>query len=661
MRSTAMTLALVTAMGNAQGGRAGAGTERRYLLEQVGDIAIVQLYADGFDQLTRDEKLLCYWLAQAAIAGRDVYIDQKFAHSLAIRDLLEELWLHRAEFADAVRAEVERYCKRFWVNNGIHHAVSTHKELLHLDRAQFEEACARAERAGAALPAAAERQRLFSVLTDPATFASCTNKSPGDGKDPLLESCNNLYVGVSSKDLDGFAEQHALNSRLVKGRDGQLVEEVYRCGGPTQPAGRYAKELTRVVAALHRALPHAPPPTRAALEHLIRYYQTGANEDWRKFNVAWVADKDSTVDFVNGFVEVYLDARGQKGAFEGIVSFRDPVKTRAIATLAEAAPWFEARMPWADEWKKKDVKGISARAITVVIETGDSGPVTPVGINLPNENDIRRDHGSKSVNLGNVVDAYERSKTKGATEEFSWSADEAARAERFAATSGDIHTNLHEVIGHASGQSRPEVVDPMQRLGQYASTLEEARADLVGLYWIPDPKLKELGIVTHDEMPLAEYEAYARNALLQLRRVPKGGKLEEDHMRNRQLIVHWLLANDGGVQAATRDGKTYYRVTSVEAFRNGCGRLLAEVMRIKGTGDFKAGKELVDRYGTRVEPKLHEEVLARVAKLNLPSVTGFVQPELRAVTDEKGAIVDVVVEHPCDLAAQMLRWSGKAM
>ena len=636
---------------------------RKYLLEQVDDTAIVQLYADGFDSLTKSDKLLCWHLYAAAVAGRDIYLDQRFAHNLAIRDLLEELWLHRQVLPPTTRAELERYTKLFWVHSGIHHNLSTRKMLLRLSEDQFRAALAAARKDGARLAedvGDASALRRFAILTDPSTYVSVTDKSPGEHKDPLEESCNNLYHGVKTADLQGFTEQHPLNSRLARGEDGRLVEEVYRAGDDKQvPPGRYASQLREVIFHLRAAAIHAPSKTRVALDFLVQYLETGDPQDWRKWAIAWVKDNDSVVDTVNGFIEVYVDARGIKGAYEAIVSFRDAEKTRTIEQLAAMAPWFEQRMPWPDEFKKKDVKGISARAITVLVETGDSGPITPVGINLPNEEDIREQHGSKSVNLSNVVEAYEMAKVGGAVAEFSWTPAEAERAEKWAAFSGDMHTNLHEVVGHASGQSRPEVKNPAQILGQYYSTLEEARADLVGLYWIVDAELRTKGLVPSEDVALAEYESYARNALLQLRRVPKGGKVEEDHMRNRQLIVHWLIANSAGVKVDSRDGKTFYRVTSVDEFRAGCGRLLAEVMRIKATGDFKAGKKLVDEYGTKVDPKLHEEVLARVAKLKLPSVTGFVMPELRAVTNSAGEIVDVRVEHPCDLASQMLRWSGR--
>jgi dipeptidyl-peptidase-3 len=645
---------------------AGVGPDgRRYELERVDRTAIVQLYADGFENLSLRDKLLAYHLSQAAIAGRDIFLDQRYAANLGLRHVLESLFLAKDRLDPAVAAEVDRYTKLFWVHSGIHDNLTTQKVPLRLSWEQFAAAWAAAEAAGQSfdrlrIAPLRDAAHAYSVMTDLATDRSVTDKSTEHGNDPIAASCNNLYRGVTTKDLETFVETNGLNSRLVERGDGTLAEEVYRCGdGAGIPPGRYALELARVNEHLRAALAYAPPPTQKALRHLIRYHETGDLADWRAFNIAWVQDKDSAVDFILGFVEVYLDARGIKGAWEAVVSFRDEHKTRAMEALAAEAPWFEARMPWDERFKKPDVKGISARAINVVIETGDSGPITPIGINLPNEADIRQQYGSKSVNLANVVAAYAATSTQGSAGEFSASPEEAARAESWAAAMDDLHTNLHEVIGHASGQVLPEIQNPAQRLGLYYSTLEEARADLVGLYWIADGKVREMGLVPNEDAVRAKYEAYARNALVQLRRVPPGGRIEEDHMRNRQLIVHWLLQNGGGIARRTIAGKTYYTVESVDAFRAGCAQLLAEVMRIKAEGDFAAGRQLVETFGTKVDAALHREVLARIAALDLPSVTGFVQPELRLVRDANGRAADVAVVHCLDLADQMLRWSGR--
>ncbi|MCA8964301.1 MAG: peptidase M49 [Planctomycetes bacterium] len=641
------------------------GSQRKYELGRVDTTAIVQLYADGFDQLKLSDKILAYHLAQAAIAGRDIAIDQRFAYDLAIRYVLESLWLVREELPADVRAEVERYTQLFWVHNGIHNNLSTKKELLRLDRAQFDAAIGVAQKKGmvfdaAHLAPAKNLDQIHAICTDAHSYVSVTDKSPEGGGDPVAASCNNLYVGCTSADLENFTEHYGLNSRVVKRSDGTLEEQVYRSGdGKSVPPGLYADRIAAVNGHLRDALPFAPAPTKKALELLIKYNETGESQDWRAFNIAWVQDKDSVVDFALGFIEVYLDVRGIKGAWQAVISFRNEEKTHEIAALAQQTQWFEDHMPWEARFKKAEVKGISARAISVITETGDCGPITPIGVNLPNEADIRRDYGSKSVNLSNVVAAYDRTSGKGSAREFSFTAEEAERAAKYASAMDDLHTNLHEVVGHASGQVLPEVRNPAQMLGTFYSTLEEGRADLVGLYWIADQKLRDMGLVPDDDAVLAKYEAYTRNALLQLRRVPEGGKIEEDHMRNRQMIVHWLMKNSDAIAVEHKDGKTYYRVTSIAAYREGCGKLLAEVMRIKATGDFKAGKALVETYGTKVDPALRAEVVQRLASLNLPSVTGFVQPELKAEKDAAGKITDVQVWYPCDLADQMLRWSGR--
>lgn len=634
--------------------------ERRYLLERVDDVAVVQLYADGFDKLSLRDKVLCYHLANAAVAGRDIFIDQKFGYNLQLRETLESLYLHRDKMEADVSKEIERYTKLFWLHNGIHDSDSTRKEILRLDQDQFGRALQVAQEAGEKMAHWRKLISLYEVMTKPDLYVSCTNKSPGEGKDPLRESCNNLYWDVGKAEADAFDEQYPLNSRLVKNARADLVEEVYRAGdGDKIPPGRYAQEINNVIAHLTLALDVAPDKTRKALERLIRYYKTGSPGDWRSYNIAWVQDKDSVVDTINGFIEVYLDARAVKGAWEGVVSFFAEDQAKEIQQLAAEAQWFEERMPWDQEFKKPNVKGINARAITVIMETGDSGPMTPIGINLPNEVEIRQEYGSKSVSLVNVKQAYNKVRGGRALVEFAWDEEEVARAKEYGDKIADTVTNLHEVVGHASGKVRAHIKNPAQILGTYYSTLEEARADLVALYWLPDEKLRAMGIVAHEDAVLAEYEAYCRNILVQLRRVPAGGKLEQDHMRNRQMVVHWLIGNTDAVKVEKRDGKTYYRVTGVKSFRDGCGKLLAEVMRIKATGDFKAGKKLVDTYGTKVDPKLHEEVLARLQPLDIPSAVGFVQPELRLVTDKDNNITDVKVHYPLSLEDQMLRWSGR--
>jgi len=455
--------------------------------------------------------------------------------------------------------------------------------------------------------------------------------------------------------LTGFKEQYPLNSRLLK-RDGKLVEEVYRLDG------RYGPQIAEIVKHLQSALPFATEPMKKALEALIKVYRTGETEDRRAYDVAWVEDKASPVDTINYFTEVYVDARGIKGSWEGLVFYVNRHKTEAIKKLAGDAQWFEDRMPWDPKYRKQGVKGITANAIDVVIETGDSGPITPVGINLPNDQDVRERHGSKSVSLSNVSLAYEKSKLPEFRKEFCWKPEEAARSEKWGSLSEELIVDMHEVIGHASGKIDERLKgNPQGVLKEQFSALEEARADLVGLYFLPDPKLVELGLVSaasQKDVVLTAYENYALGAVVQLRRMREGSQLEEDHMRNRQMIVKWLMANSKAVEEKKRDGKTFYVMLDAPAFRDGVGKLLGEVQRIKAEGDYPAAKKLFETYGIHFDPKLRDEVVDRVDKLKLPSYTGFVMPRLEAVSGPGGAISDVRVSYPQDLTQQMLEYSA---
>jgi dipeptidyl-peptidase-3 len=444
-----------------------------------------------------------------------------------------------------------------------------------------------------------------------------------------------------------------LNSRLVK-RDGTLTEEVYKVGG------RYDAQITEIVKHLEAAIPFATDSMATALRALIQWYRTGEDADRVTYDIAWVQDKDSPVDTINGFIEVYMDPRGIKGSWEGLVFYVNREKTQRIKTLADNAQWFEDRMPWDPTYRKPTVQGIVANAIDVVVETGDSGPVTPIGINLPNDQNIREKYGSKSVALSNVNEAYSKSSAGSMRSEFVWSPEEGDRAARFAELAGELTTDMHEVIGHASGRMADSVtVSPQTLLKEQFSALEEGRADLIGLYFLADPKLVELGIIPaadHDGIVRAEYEAYTRNALVQLRRVREGTQIEEDHMRNRQMIVRWLMANTKAIEQRSRDGKTYLVMVDPQAFREGVGRLLADVQRIKSEGDYAAAQKLFDTYGVHFDPALRDEIVARVDKLNLPSYTGFVMPKLTPVTDPNGQITDVTISYPLDLTAQMLEY-----
>jgi dipeptidyl-peptidase-3 len=636
--------------------------DRSYLLEQVDDAAVVQYYADGFDKLPLDLRIFAWHLYQAAIAGRDIFYDQKYRHAVEMREILEEILTHPDGIDADTLAEIRRYTKLFWIHSGPHNSTTSRKFVLKCAPAAFQAAVETAAANGARYrlepgeSLGAMLTRLGPAFFDASVDSHVTNKTPEGGRDILASSANNLYDGVTMADLDAFREQYGLNSRLVK-RAGTLTEEVYRVGG------RYGGHLARIVDHLRAALEHAPAATRRALESLIRFYETGDDAHRVEYDIAFVQDENAPVDTINGFIENYLDARGVKGAWEGIVFYVNHAKTESLRRLADAAAWFEARMPWDPQWRRTDVKGVTARAIDVIVETGEAGPMTAIGINLPNDQRIREEYGSKSVSLANITEAYEKAQLPAFRREFCWTEDEVARAEKWGAIASDATTAIHEVLGHGSGRVADHLEgQPQLALKEQYSAIEEARADLVALYFLPEPKIGEIGLVPAADQPevvVAEYEAYARNALVQLRRMREGTTIEEDHMRNRQLIVHWLMAHANAIEVRKRDGKTFYVMVDPQAFRDGCGRLLAEVQRIKSEGDYEAARSLFETYGVHFDAALRDEIVARVDLLKLPSYTGFVQPRLEAVRDESGRVTDVRISYPCSLEQQMLEYSGK--
>jgi dipeptidyl-peptidase-3 len=637
----------------------GAPADRKYLVERVDDAAVVQLYADGFTTLPLKQKTLIYHLYMAALAGRDIFIDQKHKDALEMREVIEQIIAHPQGVDAAVLSDIQRYAKLFWLNNGPYNNLTARKFVLKITPDQLKAAVDASARSGARYVTGGHTidqklARLGPMFFDPNVDPIVTNKTPGAGKDILQASANNLYSGVAMADLNGFTEKYGLNSRLVK-QNGKLVEEVYRVGG------KYGNYISEIVKHLEAAKPFAEPPMVTALDALIKFYQTGEEADRKAYDIAWVQDKTSPVDTINGFIEVYLDPRGIKGSWEALVFFVNQEKTQRIKTLANNAQWFEDHMPWDPKYRKASVQGIVANAIDVVVETGDSGPVTPIGINLPNDQAIREQYGSKSVALANVNEAYDKSAPGTMRSEFSWDEAEAGRTQKYATFSGELTTDMHEVIGHASGKQAPGKDNPQALIKEYFSALEEGRADLVGLYFIADPKLAEIGIfpdADQDNYVRAEYESYTRNALVQLRRVREGTQIEEDHMRNRQMIVKWLQANTKAIEARTRDGKSYLVMVDPKQFRDGVGKLLAEVQRIKSEGDYAGAKKLFDDYGIHFDPKVRDEIVARVDKLQLPSYSGFVMPKLTAATDAQGAITDVTMSYPQDLTTQMLEYSG---
>ncbi|MDD8019050.1 MAG: peptidase M49 [Bacteroidota bacterium] len=653
--------------------------ERKYTIEKiqmgdVGPVRIVQLYADGFEKLSLKEKIFTYYLCQAAIAARDIAIDQRHHSALEVRDLIEAVYTHPQEIEKKVYDQIALYTKLFWVNNSQYDNITSRKFVMPCSFEEFSSAVKSAVKNGAQISLRAGESldqklaRLKPFMFDAKFESVQTNKTPGE--DMIAASANNLYDGTTFAEVDAWAkaghEKNGLNSKVVK-ENGQLTEKVYRAGnkhlGGTVAPGMYAEDLQSAILYLAKAKEYAGNPQQAQnLDKLIKFYQTGDLNDWREYNIGWVKETESKIDMIHGFIEVYLDARGAKGQYESVIDFANPELTELFQKVGSNAQYFEDRMPWAEQYKKKDVKPLKYTVINVVVETGDAGPVSAIGINLPNEQDVREQYGSKSVTLYNIVDAYDKTGGKDILKEFAYDQKEIEMAEKYGSLADNMHTALHEVLGHASGKVSPNLkTEPQAALPGYYSTLEEARADLVAMWHIWDQKLVEAGLVPNTaDVVKAMYDKEVRNAgMVQLQRVPKGhSQLEEDHMKNRQLIVHWLWKNADCIERLQKEGKTYFRVTSYEKMRVGVGKLLTEIQRIKSEGDLPAIKALVDAYGLKIDTALRDEVLARMEKLDRAVYTGFVMPKLEPVNDAQGAITDVNVTYPLDLAKQMLEYSA---
>ncbi|MBA3899095.1 MAG: dihydrofolate reductase [Bacteroidetes bacterium] len=636
----------------------------QYVSEKFADLQILRYQVPGFEDLSLQQKELLYYLSQAGLAGRDIIYDQNYKHNLRIRKTLENIVENYQ--GDRNAAEFEKfmvYAKRVWFSNGIHHHYSTKKfspefspeyfaSLVNNSKGEFPLIEGETKESFIAF--------LTPVMFDPNIDAKRVNQDKGD---LLLTSANNFYEGVTQKEAEAFYAKmrnkndttpisYGLNSKLTK-INGKVVEQVYKIGGMYSPA------IEQIVFWLEKAVNVAENPAqKKALEELIAYYQTGDLRKFDDYNIAWVADTASLVDAVNGFIEVYGDAMGYRGAFESVVSFKDMEASKRIQKISDNAQWFEDNSPLMPEHKKKNVKGISAKVITVVSEAGDASPATPIGINLPNANWIRKHHGSKSVSLSNIVAAYDHVKSKGsALEEFAFNEEEVNRAKEYGTLAGFLHTDMHEVIGHASGQINPGIGTPKETLKSHASTLEEARADLVALYYLLDEKLVELGVMPTLEVGKAEYDGYIRNGLMtQLYRVEEGDNIEEAHMRNRQLVAGWAFEKgkkDNVIEKVIRNGKTYFVVRDYEKLRVIFGDLLREIQRITSEGDYEAGRLLVENYGVKVDQELLREVKSRYAKLDVAAYNGFIQPKLVPIM-EGNKIKDVKVEYPDDFTKQML-------
>ena len=644
----------------------------KYETEQFADIRILRYQVPGFESLPAKQKELLYYLYEAALSGRDIIWDQNCRRNLRVRRTLENIFGTYEGNRDNIDWEkFVVYTKRVWFSNGIHHHYSTFKIVPEFSREYFAILVRNSDSEKFPLRKGETVDDLIlevtPVLFDPEVDGKRVNRD--SDVDQIRQSATNYYAeDLTQEEVEAYygaivdsreprPVSHGLNSKLVR-KNGEIHERVWKIGG------MYSEAIEKIVHWLKKAVGVAETPEqKAALLKLIEYYETGDLSRFDEYNILWVQDTASSVDVVNGFIEVYGDPLGFRGAFESVVSFRDGEATRRIDALGRNAQWFEDYSPIMDRYKKQKVTGISAKVITVVMESGDASPSTPIGINLPNANWIRKEYGSKSVNLGNIVHAYhESSKAGGILEEFAFSKEEIDLAREHGALAGNLHTDLHEVVGHASGQIEAGVGTPKETLRSYASTLEEARADLVALYYLLDPKLVEIGVMPSLEVGKAGCQRYIRNGLLvQLARIKPGENLEQSHMRNRQMICKWIyeqgLSTDV-IGKKVRTGKTYFVINDYEKLRNLFGQLLREVQRIRSRGDYEAGKILVERFGVKVDRKLHVEVLDRYAKLRRAPYAGFINPRLVPVRDQNGNIVDVQIEYPEHFAKQMMDYAG---
>ena len=627
----------------------------QWQIDRFEDVKVLRYKIPSWENLTAKQRVFAYHLNEAGLSGRDIVWDCNYRHNLEIRKILESIISNETiDHSTQEYKDFEVYAKRVFFANGIHHHYSNMKFEPNFDPNWFSATLVTLD-----LKLSEEAHRaIFDSEFDPKKV------NRADGVDLLLESAVNFYAPditqleaedfySAKKDLDPERPMsHGLNSRLSRDNNGALYEEVF------SETGRYSKSIKQIIKHLENAIEVAENNGQAeALELLIKYYQTGDLSIWDEYNISWVSNTDGDVDYINGFVEVYNDPMGYRGSYETIVQIKDFDASERMAVVADNVQWFEDNSPIDENHKKESVVGVSYKIVEAAGEAGDSSPSTPIGVNLPNANWIRVEHGSKSVSLGNIEDAYHNSSGKGMSREFSFSRIHQERAEKYGELGSKMHTALHEVVGHASGKINPGIGTPKETLKNYSSTLEEARADLVALYFILDDKMQQIGLMDNKEAGYAEYDSYISNGMmLQLRRILPGDDIEEDHMRNRQLVASWAF--DRGVKSNTIerkfiDGKTYFVINDYDQLRIYFGELLNEIQRIKSEGDFEAGRSLVENYGVKVDQNVHAEVLRRSEPLNIAPYSGFVNPIMTPI--RKGySIVDIDIEYPKNFLAQMM-------
>ena len=630
-----------------------------YVVEQFSDIKVLRYQIPGWENLTIKEQKLVYYLTQAGTAGRDIMWDQHYKYNLKIRKALENIYQnYKGNKTTEDWKNFEIYLKRVWFSNGIHHHYSSDKIKPGFSKNYLTGLMK------------ATKTTLSPTVTD-IIFNDVDGKRVNlDESKGLLEgSAINFYAKeISAKDVEDFYAKktspdpkrpysYGLNSKLVRNAKGQLEEKVWKS------KGMYGAAIDKIIYWLEKAKTVAENKAQGdALGLLISYYKTGSLKTWDDYNIAWLRATEGNIDYISGFVEVYNDPLGYRGSYEGIVQIKDFDMSKKMEMVSKNAQWFEDNSPLIPEHKKKNVVGVSYKTVIVAGESGDSSPATPIGVNLPNADWIRAEHGSKSVSLGNIIDAYANAGGKGKLQEFANDKEEIALAEKYAEIGDKLHTALHEVVGHASGQINPGVGTPKETLKSYASTLEEGRADLVGLYYLYNPKIQELGLVDDwKKLGMESYDSYIRNGLMtQLVRLEMGANIEEAHMRNRQWVSSWVFEkgkSDNVIEKLTRNGKTYFNITNYDKLHDLFGQLLRETQRIKSEGDYAAGKALVENYGVKVDQKLHAEVLERNKQFSSAAYSGFVNPVLVPKLNAKGNIISIGVKQPKTFAEQMLSYS----
>ncbi len=629
-----------------------------YVVEQFADIQILRYQIPGFNELSIEQKKLVYYLYQAGLAGRDIMWDQNYRHNLQIREALEKVFENYSGDKESDNWKAfETYLKRVWFSNGIHHHYSNDKLVPGFSPEYLTELLNETNTELSGDP--------FNVIFNEQDDKKVNKKK---GVDNVAASAINFYdpsitdneveeyYASAYKGPEGKPVETGLNTKLVK-KNGKIMEEVYKSGG------LYGSAIDEIIKWLELAMGVAENEQQAnTLALLIEYYKTGNLDTWDAYAISWVNSKEGDIDWINGFIEVYNDPKGYKGSYESIIQIKDFEMSKQMAVLSENAQWFEDTSPLMEEHKKKNVVGVSYKTVNVAAEAGDASPSTPIGVNLPNNNWIRQDHGSKSVSLGNIIDSYNNAGGSGRLKEFANDEEEIAFEEKYGKTASKLLTALHEVVGHASGQLNEGVGQPKETLKHYASTMEEGRADLVGLYFLMDPKLQELGLTdNYEELGKTAFDRYIRNGMVtQLVRINLGDDIEEDHMVNRQWVSSWVFekgAPDKVIEKVERDGKTYYNINDYKKLRELFGQLLQETQRIKSEGDFKAAEDLVEGYGVKVDQKLHAEVLERNSVFKSAPYSGFVNPELVAEMNDAGEIVTVTIVQPESFAGQMMSYS----